>query len=286
MKTLCIGEILWDIFPDKKVWGGAPANFIFHTGQFGAQATAYSAIGNDSLGQELISTVKQSGVNLQYELNDYPTGHVNITVDGNGIAHYIFNEDCSWDHILFSDELLSLSQSADLICFGSLAQRGQKSRETIFKALSCKRADAKVLFDINLRQNFYSKEIIHNSLEAADFLKLNEEEIVVLKDLLSLDIQEVKERYELELVILTLGEEGSQIISANDSFEHPAAKCNVIDTVGAGDSFTASFIINYLNGVDIKDAQELASRVAAYVCEHKGATVPIPDEFKLINKQS
>jgi fructokinase len=282
IKTLCIGEILWDIFPDKKVWGGAPANFIFHTAQFGADATAYTAIGNDPLGQELLSAVKQSQINLHAERVSYPTGKVDISLDTQGVATYTFNENCAWDHIPTSETLIKLSQEADLIAFGSLAQRNEISQATIAQALKSKKASAKVLFDINLRQNFYTKEIIHQSLLETDFFKLNEDEIVIVKELLGKDIKQIFDDYQLELIILTMGAEGSRIITAKNTFNYPATLCKIVDTVGAGDSFTASFIINYLNGVEIKVAQELASKVAAYVCSHSGATITIPEEFKLI----
>ena len=282
IKTLCIGEILWDTFPDKKVWGGAPANFIFHTAEFGADATAFSAIGQDDLGTELLSVVAETGINLVAERLIYPTGKVDVCVNSEGVANYQFNEDCAWDHLPLTSELMTLSQEADLIAFGTLAQRNEISKKTIHKALELKKDSCKVLFDINLRADFYNKEIIEKSLNYTDILKLNEEEIVILQDLLGLSIQQIIDTYKLELVISTLGSEGSCIMTNSHSFEYPAVKCKVIDTVGAGDSFTASFIINYLQGMDIPEAQKLASKVAAYVCEHKGATVSIPSELKPI----
>jgi fructokinase len=285
IKTLCIGEILWDIFPDKKVWGGAPANFIFHTAQFGADAHAVTAIGDDELGHELIDSVEKTGINLQYSMLNKPTGVVNITLDKDGSANYTFNKDCAWDHIPFTAELERLSSQADLLCFGSLAQRSIVSEESIFKSLASRKATAKVLFDINLRQQFYTKEIIHKSLMQADFLKLNEDEEIILKKMFGKDLEDLQSDYNLELIILTLGADGSRIMKKGDFFDCPAAPCKIIDTVGAGDSFTACFIINYLNGVDIAPAQKLASRVASYVCEHKGATVEIPEILKPNLKQ-
>ena len=282
IKTLCIGEILWDIFPDKKVWGGAPANFIFHTAEFGADATAYSAIGQDELGDELLEAVSKTGIKLVAERLTHPTGKVDISLDSKGVANYEFNESCAWDHLPLNQDLISLSQNADLIAFGTLAQRSKVSRNTILKAIQLKKVSCKVLFDINLRSTFYDKKTIEKSLFYTDFLKLNEEEIVILEDLLAANIQQIISTYKLELIILTLGAEGSKIITSSKSYEHPAVKCKVIDTVGAGDSFTASFIINYLKGSDISEAQKLASKVAAYVCEHKGATVSIPSELKPI----
>ncbi len=282
IKALCIGELLWDIFPDKKVWGGAPANFIFHTAQFGADATAYTAVGNDELGKELVQAALKTDIKLSAQVVDFPSGVVNVNVDEQGIAHYEFNSNCAWDQIPFTDELKQLSSEADLITFGTLAQRSQTSRQTILNALKIRKSSAKVLFDINLRQNFYSKEIIEESLNEADFLKLNEEEVLVLYDFLKLNLNEIQQKYKLELIILTLGANGSQIKTIEKTYDCQASYCNIVDTVGAGDSFTACFIINYLKGVSIPQAQELASKVAAYVCEHSGATISIPDHLKVL----
>ena len=283
LKALCIGEILWDIFPDKKVWGGAPANFIFHTSQHGVKSTAYTAVGNDENGREIVREAEKCGINLVAKKVNFPTGVVNISVDSKGVASYEFNQDCAWDHIPFTEELESLCKDADLITFGSLAQRSEISRKTIFEGLKLRKPSCKVLFDVNLRQSFYSKEIILKSLKEADFLKLNEDEIVVFKELLGFDLPDLMERFGLELIIFTLGAEGSQIISKNGTFNCPADKCNIVDTVGAGDSFTATFIIHYLKGVSIPAAQKAATKIAAYVCEHSGATVSIPNELKKLS---
>ena len=282
IKALCIGELLWDIFPDKKVWGGAPANFIFHTAQFGADATAYTAVGNDELGDELVKAALKTDIKLNAQKVNFPTGVVNVNVDEDGVATYQFNKNCAWDQIPLSEDLKKLSSEADLITFGTLAQRSQTSRQTIINSIKMRKASAKVLFDINIRQNFYSKEIIEESLKEADFLKLNEEEVIVLYAILGKNLQEIQSEYSLELIILTLGPDGSQIKTIDTTYDCPAFPCKIIDTVGAGDSFTACFIINYLNGLSIPQAQELASRVAAYVCEHSGATISIPDHLKLL----
>ena len=276
MKTLCIGEILWDIFSDHKVWGGAPANFIFHTAQLGADATAYSAVGKDQLGTELSTAIKSCGINLLAEANEYPTGKVDILIDDEGHAQYQFNNNCSWDYIAFTPELQGLSSEVDLIVFGSLAQRHEQSRATIYRALAHKKPSAKILFDINLRQDFYNTEIIEASLKACDFLKLNEDELPIIEQLFGITLDAIIERYDIELVIFTLGAEGSRIISKDGVSDQPAVKCKVVDTVGAGDSFTASFIINYLSGTPIPLAQSLASEIAAFVCTQKGATVELP----------
>ena len=279
IKTLSIGEILWDIFPDKKVWGGAPANFIFHTAQMGAQATAYSAVGDDDLGREITQAVQDCGIHLKAPILKYPTGVVDITLNDDGSANYAFNSNCAWDHIPQSAELLELSTEADLIAFGSLAQRSEVSRRTIHHALSQRKSGSKVLFDINLRQNFYSAEVIHQSLNACDFLKLNEEELPIICDLLEVGKEEILSTFNIQLMILTLGSRGSSIITEKETSSMPASPCELVDTVGAGDSFTACFMIHYLNGMPIEQAQKQASEVAAYVCSHSGATVELPEEL-------
>ncbi len=279
MNVLSIGEVLWDQFPDHKVWGGAPANFAFQAAQCGANASIFTAIGNDKLGDEIEKAVLDCGINLHAQKVSYPTGRVDITLDSTGAAEYTFNDNCAWDHIPFNDTLKQLSEQADLISFGSLAQRGAQSQNSIMQALSAAKASAKVLFDINLRQQFYTKEIIESSLKHADFLKLNEIEIGVITEMFNCDMKQLLNLFSLELIIYTCGGEGSQIMTHDQQYDCPASPCKVVDTVGAGDAFTAFFIYNYLNGVAITKAQEIASAAGAYVCERSGATVNMPNEL-------
>ncbi len=247
----------------------------------GAVATAYSAVGDDDLGREITQAVQDCGIHLKAPVLEYPTGVVDITLDEDGSANYEFNSNCAWDHIPKSAELLELSSEADLIAFGSLAQRSEVSRKTIHYALSQRKSGCKVLFDINLRQDFYSTEVIHQSLNACDFLKLNEEELPIICDLLTVDKKDILSTYNIQHMILTLGSKGSSIITENENSTMLASPCKLVDTVGAGDSFTACFIINYLNGMPIEDAQKQASEVAAYVCSNSGATVELPEELKV-----
>jgi fructokinase len=275
IKAMCIGEILWDIFPSHKVWGGAPANFIFHMAQFGAQAWAITAIGRDDLGSELLKEVQATGVEVICAINHKPTGKVHVTLDSHGAASYLFNEDCAWDHIPFTEELADLCGDVDLLCFGTLAQRHADSRSTLLQCLKSRKPSAKVLFDINLRQQFYSKEIIETSLRHTNYLKLNDEEEIIITKMFGKTLKDLQSEYAIELVILTLGDAGSRIISPTQTYDCPAVPCKVVDTVGAGDAFTASFIMGYLTGLDIPTAQQQATRVASYVCAHAGATIKI-----------
>ena len=193
---------------------------------------------------------------------------------------YKLNDNCAWDHIPLTNNLKIFAAKADLLVFGTIAQRNFESRNTIKKALKLSKPSSKILFDINLRLNFYTKEIIEESLSAANYLKLNDEEESVLQNLFNKNIEQIISDFNLELAILTLGPKGSKIITSNSMSECPAAKCKIVDTVGAGDSFTAFFIINYLKGMSISESQKKASKVAAYVCAHNGATVQIPKDLK------
>ena len=280
INILSIGELLWDIFPDKKILGGAPANFAFHARQFGSDATLFTALGNDQQGLELEETAAKAGIIMQSSRVSHPTGTADIILNNEQVPTYKLNDNCAWDHIPLTNKLKKFAAKADLIVFGTIAQRNFESRNTIKKALELSQAPSKILFDINLRLNFYTKEIIEDSLSAANYLKLNDEEESVLKIIFNKNIEQIISDFNLELAILTLGPKGSKIITSNSMSECPATKCEIIDTVGAGDSFTAYFIINYLNGMSIPESQKKASNVAAYVCAHNGATVQIPEYLK------
>jgi fructokinase len=280
INILSIGELLWDIFPDKKILGGAPANFVFHARQFGSDATLFTALGNDKQGLDLEKTAAKAGIIMQSSRVSHPTGIADIFLNNEQVPTYKLNDNCAWDHIPLTNNLKIFATKADLIVFGTIAQRNIESRNTIKKSLKLSKPSSKILFDINLRLNFYTKEIIEESLSAANYLKLNDEEESVLQNLFNKNIEQIISDFNLELAILTLGPKGSKIITSNSMSECPAAKCKIVDTVGAGDSFTAFFIINYLKGMSISESQKKASKVAAYVCAHNGATVQIPKNLK------
>ena len=280
INILSIGEILWDIFPDKKILGGAPANFVFHARQFGSDATLFTALGNDQQGIELEENAVKAGIIMQSSRVSHPTGIADIFLNNEQVPTYKLNDNCAWDHIPLTNKLKKFAEKADLIVFGTIAQRNIESRNTIQEALKLSKYSSKILFDINLRLDFYSKEIIEESLNAANYLKLNDEEESVLQNLFNKNINQIISDFNLELAILTLGPKGSKIITSNSMSECPAAKCKIVDTVGAGASFTAFFIINYLKGMSIHESQKKASKVAAYVCAHNGATVQIPKNLK------
>lgn len=282
-KVVGIGEILWDVFPEGKVLGGAPANFAYHATQLGLEGYAISAIGKDDLGEEVLEVLKGKPLQYMLEETNYPTGTVKVTLNGNGIPEYEICENVAWDNIPLTAGMKELAKQADAVCFGSLAQRHQVSRSTIQAFVGLVDTNALKIFDINLRQSFFNKAIIVDSLQMANVLKINEEELVRVAELL--DITDVGERlvcqrlmdnYDLKIVVLTRGENGSFVFSKDGSSFLDTPKVKVADTVGAGDSFTGAFVAGLLNGDDIAKAHKRAVEVSAYVCTQKGAMPLLP----------
>ena len=355
-----IGELLWDVLPSGKQLGGAPANFACHVSQMGLDGVVVSAIGRDALGDEALAALEGRGLRCRIARVAHPTGTVQVSLDAAGVPHYDICTGVAWDNIPFTAELAALSASARAVCFGSLAQRSPVSRDTIFRFLSATPADCLKVFDINLRQHFYSPEILDRSLRLADILKINDEEIHSLTSLLappaspdtfissspaaftspahpvspaspsspaaltspvhpvspaspsspaapaspvssalsvsqvfpdslslpqnslagSADLQRlgwwIKKQFSLKMVVLTCGAEGSYVFHDGGVSFQSSPKVEVVDTVGAGDSFTAAFVASLLRGCSVSDAHRRASEVAAYVCTRPGATPPLP----------
>ena len=271
-----IGEILWDMLPAGKALGGAPANFAYHALRLGEEGWAVSAIGDDPLGAEIMDIVTRKKLRHIIAVTDKPTGTVQVELDDKGVPGYKIKEDVAWDNIPFTPEMEALAARADAVCFGSLVQR-MASRDSVLRFLRATRPEAFRVFDINLRQHYYSREVIDESLKLADILKINDEEIRIVADMFGLGDDDTAAcraliaRYGLQLVILTKGADGIEVITADESFPQKAGKVKVVDTVGAGDSFTAAFVVAYLRGLSLSDAQRLANETAAYVCSCKGA---------------
>lgn len=271
-----LGEILWDLLPSGKALGGAPANFAYHAQRLGEEGWAVSAVGDDPLGREILDIVDGKGLHHLISVVGQPTGTVEVTLDARGVPSYNIKEGVAWDNIPFTPEMEALAQRADAVCFGSLVQR-LASRASVLRFLRATRPDCLKVFDINLRQHYYSREVLEESLQLADILKINDEEIRTVAGLFGLSDDDTAAcraliaRYDLRLVILTRGPQGSEVITPEAVIPQSAGEAVVVDTVGAGDSFTAAFVVAYLRGDSLADAQRLASDTAAYVCSRKGA---------------
>jgi fructokinase len=281
-----IGELLWDILPTGKQVGGAPCNFAFHAMQAGCESIVFSAVGNDQPGDELLSALARLNINCEYiQRNGFPTGTVTVTLNYKGHPQYVIHENTAWDNIVFNTKTVSKIKKLDAVCFGSLGQRNSVSAETIQQLLGLVKPACLKVFDINLRQHFYSPEIITKSLEFADVLKLNEEELPVLSELFTLNgevknqLKKLIDSFNLQYVAYTMGEKGSILMTANEFSFLESPKVIVADTVGAGDSFTAVLVSGLLKGLPLIKIHETATRTAAYVCTQKGATPLIPFEI-------
>lgn len=278
-KVVSIGEIVWDVLPSGKQLGGAPLNFAFFAKELGAESYAVSAVGNDPLGEEALEVASATGVNLDYiQHNDLPTSRVLVSLDAKGIPQYEIVEGVAWDAVECTDAGLSLMKEASVICWGSLAQRNEKTRRSVMALLDSAPEDCIKVFDINIRQRYYSLPVIEDSLRRADILKLNEDELPLVADMLGIAgedkevISSLIERYSLSYLVYTHGADFSEVYASDGGYSHlPTPKVEVADTVGAGDSFTAVFVISLLGGVPLKEAHERAVKVSAYVCTRHGA---------------
>lgn len=280
-----LGEVLWDLLPQGKQMGGAPINFAYHASRLGHQACSVSAVGCDSLGQELIECLKRKRMDIVIPQTDYPTGTVQVTLDGNGIPQYHICRDVAWDYIPYTDRMDEIARRTDAVCFGSLAQRSAASRETIYRYLDAmSESDCTwKIFDVNLRQHFYDREVLRESLNRCNVLKINDEELPIVSSLLSVQGEKPEEQcfdllrqYSLRMVIYTCGIRGSYVYTL-DSVSFAETPCvEVADTVGAGDSFTGAFAGALLNGKSMREAHQIAVRVSAYVCTQHGAMPDVP----------
>lgn len=282
-----LGEALWDCLPDGKKLGGAPANFAYHVGQFGFDTIAVSAVGNDRLGDETIASLEAKGLKYMMPRVSYPTGTVQVTLDDNGIPTYDIRENVAWDNIPFSPELEDLAHNCRAVCWGSLAQRNVVSRDTINKFLDTAPKDCLKIFDINLRQNFYTKEVISESIKRCNVLKINDEELVVIGRLFGypgLDMENkcwlILGKYNLDMLVLTCGVNGSYVFTPGSVSFQETPLVDVVDTVGAGDSFTGTFCAAILSGMSVMEAHALAVKVSAFVCTQSGAMPVLPEELK------
>ena len=303
-----MGEALWDCLPEGRKLGGAPANFAYHVSQFGLQSCVVSAVGNDLLGREIVDIFTEKKLPWNIPSVDYPTGTVQVTLSGNGIPQYDIKQDVAWDNIPFTPALAELAKETIAVCWGSLAQRNDVSRNTIncFIDLMPVTDNTLKVFDINLRQNFFTKEIIEQSFNKCNVLKINDEELVAMSKLFDNPMKPLPEgtveevpaelfggmdfksrcremvaQYDLKMLILTCGVSGSYVFTPDGEISFQGTpKVEVADTVGAGDSFTATFVASLLLGKTVKESHERAVKVSAFVCTQNGAMPVLPEELK------
>lgn len=283
-----IGEALWDVLPEGKKIGGAPANFAYHVSQFGLPSCVVSAIGDDALGKEIIENFTSKGLDQLIAEVPYPTGTVQVEIDQTGIPLYDIKENVAWDNIPYTEHLDALAKRTKAVCFGSLAQRNVVSRETInhFLETMPKDDDSLIVFDVNLRQGFYNKEILCKSMQNCNILKINDEELITVSRMFGypgIDLQDkcwiLLGKYNLKMLILTCGINGSYVFTPGNVSFQPTPKVEVADTVGAGDSFTAAFIASILKGKSVTEAHTIAVKTSAFVCTQKGAMPILPPEY-------
>lgn len=286
-----MGEALWDVLPEGKKIGGAPANFAYHVSQFGLPSRVVSAVGSDPLGREIVENFTSKGLNHLIEEVPYPTGTVQVEIDPAGVPQYDIKENVAWDNIPYTARLEALAGKTRAVCFGSLAQRNVVSRDTINRFLDAmpQTADSLVVFDVNLRQGFYTKEILCNSMKRCNILKINDEELVTVSRMFGypgIDLQDkcwiLLGKYNLRMLILTCGINGSYVFTPGNVSFRPTPKVEVADTVGAGDSFTAAFIASLLKGKSVAEAHALAVRTSAFVCTRKGAMPELPPDLRAL----
>lgn len=282
-----IGEVLWDLLPEGRTIGGAPANFAYHVSQFGLNSRVVSAIGEDELGEEILEDFKQKKLKYYIDRVPYPTGVVLVKLDEQGIPGYEIKENVAWDNIPFTLFLEKLAGRTCCICFGSLAQRNTISRTSIHLFLDSMPDESYKVFDINLRQHYYSKEGLYESLQKCNILKMNDEELELLGRMFAYPEASAEEKcrlllhqFNLKILILTCGVNGSYVFAPGEVSFLPTPKIEVADTVGAGDSFTAAFCCAVLKGRPLREAHALAVDVSAFVCSQQGAMPVLPDELK------
>ena len=283
-----LGELLWDMLPDGPRLGGAPANFAASARSLGASAAVISRVGNDANGNNARDQLAKLGLNIQLIQVDavLPTGIVTVAIDDSGQPQYTIQQNVAWDSIEAPAEAINLAQSADAICFGSLAQRSEKSRRSIHQLLQRTGKQTLRIFDVNLRQHYFSREILDESLKTANILKVSDEELPVFAQTMGVKGQQkeilnwLAGSYNLKLIALTRGAQGSLLWRDGEISDLAGVATRVVDTIGAGDSFTAAMTLGLLAGWDLELINQRANQVAAFVCSQAGAMPAFPAELK------
>ena len=287
-RVVGIGEVLWDLLPDGAKLGGAPANFAYHAGVLGTESRTISRVGNDTLGHDILDRLAALGVSTECVQVDpsRATGTVDVTIDADGQPHYTITPDVAWDHLDADERAIRTVSSADAVCFGSLAQRAPESRAAIRTLLSHAPFSAVRILDVNLRQAFYSADVIGASLDQASVLKVNDAELPILAELFGMQgepravIDRMMERWQLRAVAYTRGGGGSLLRTEHAWSDHPGFPVQVVDTIGAGDAFTAAMTVGLLAGWELDAINQHANRVASFVASCAGGTPVLPDTIR------
>jgi fructokinase len=279
-----LGELLWDLFPNGKRLGGAPANFAYIASLLGNEGIPASRVGKDALGEEALDRLTELGLSAEFvqQDEDHPTGTVKVEVDHAGQPRFEISEFVAWDFLAWTHRWQELADRADAVCFSTLAQRSEHSRSAMRSFLLATRPEAVRVCDINLRQNFFTGQVVAESMKLSSIVKLNHEELPKVMRLFDLEHHRVEESarqllrsYDLQLICVTRGDNGSLLMSCDEFVEHPGFKVKVADTVGAGDAFTAALVHGYLQGRPLAEINETANRVGAWVASQPGGT-PAP----------
>jgi fructokinase len=283
-----LGELLWDVFPTKKQLGGAPANFSYMAHLLGDAGIVASRLGTDALAVEAREALALLQVDASHVQTDsaHPTGAVVVHVAADGQPSYEITEPVAWDFMEWTPQWQALARRADAVCFGSLSQRSRISHETVRTFLRWTEPTALRVFDVTLRQNFYSRMVLEESIRFANIVKCNEEELSMLVTVFGSAAKTVDEAahwllgsYDVELVCVTRGERGSILFSKRGTDKHPGLRVEVADTVGAGDAFAAALVHHYLRGSSLKTINEAANQMGAWVASQAGATPAANEEI-------
>ncbi len=290
-RVVGLGEVLWDVLPERTCLGGAPANFAYVTTLMGDRGIVASRVGEDSQGLDALRRMEELGLDIEQVQTDpqRPTGTVKVELDDKGQARFEIANPVAWDFLEWTQDWQHLAESADAVCFGSLAQRSDESRATIRRFIKSTTRGAVKVFDVNLRQSYYSQEILSESMKLANIVKLNDEELPKVLSLANLShkdeqssAQRLLDAFELKLVCITRGGRGSLLVRPGESSEHPGFQVRVADTVGSGDAFTAGLVHEYLHGASLTLMNEVANLVGAWVASEVGA-MPTPKRGALEN---
>lgn len=293
-----LGEVLWDIFPTGRHTGGAPANVAYHANQLGCRGIVASRVGTDPLGDELLAALSERGLAVDHIQRDaaHPTGTVTARTNTTGGVDYTIHTDVAWDFLAGTEALLTLMRSADGVCFGSLAQRSPVSREAVRQAVAATRPDCLRVYDVNLRQSYFDRDVVEWSIRHARVIKVNHEEVPVIAGLVgrpvdsALPFAEQAEafhrvlaaEYGIDQTIVTRAAEGCLVLSGEEAMAVPGQRIEKPDPVGAGDAFTAAYLYARLHGWPLARAATFANRVGTLVASLPGAMPAVADAYKTL----